>query len=211
MRLKILLQLRKGSDILFIIMFFQIILGCSATRIFDCEKEMSFVHNDTIEVVYSPVLVESPVGVGHHHLKSYVFPKADTIYLKKCDFLELASCLNRFKTVTSHDDCNPRYYIKYGNKDVFLKENPLYSCDNKKTPFFKNKYALYLLLNKCLFYNHIPIEELKWNSLIRQYGIPKDYKYIPLYDSANTTYYYWRKQNGSHGFLRTVLILEQNK
>ena len=179
-------------------------LSCSNTR--GLYYESIILNKDTIEVVYSPALMETPIGFEHHHLKSYVFKKADTVYLSKCDYLEISTSLKRVKKITKHESCDSRYYIKFGNIDIFLQENPLYSCENEKTPFSKNEHALYVLLDKCQFFNHIPPEELEWNAFIKKFGIPKDYVYIPLYDTTNTTYYYWQKQNGNNGFLKTVLI-----
>lgn len=209
MKQKILQRREKKGNYLYNIIFVLFVLNSCIKGNLYWEKDIFFIKSDTIEVVYSPVLMETPIGFGYQHLKSYTFQKADTVYLAKCDFLEIASCLDRFKIITKHEDCDSRFYIKYGKFDFYLQENPLYSCENKKTPFFKSKYALYLLLDKCLYFNHLPYEELEWNTLIKKYGIPEDYKYIPLYNPKTTTYYYWLKQNGNHGFLKTVLIFDK--
>ena len=198
---------RREGDVIYsiiIITLFLFVEGCNKPR--GLYYESIILNKDTIEVVYTPALMETPIGFEHHHLKSYVFKKADTVYLSKCDYLEISTCLKKFKKIIKHVNCDSRYYIKYGNIDIFLRENPLYSCENEKTPFSKNEHALYVLLDKCQFFNHIPPEELEWNALIKKIGIPKDYEYIPLYDTTNTTYYYWQKQNGNNGFLKTVLI-----
>ena len=208
MKRKILLQLWKKGDSLYFVTLFLFTLSCSTKGNYYSDIDNLSLIDDTIEVVYSPVLMETPIGFGCHYLKAYDFQKADTVYLDRRVFGEIASCLKRFTKISKHEDCDARFYIKYGKIDIFLQENPSYSCENEKTPFFKNKHALYLLLDKCLFYNHIPPKELKWNSLIKQFGIPDDYKYTPLYDPNITTYYYWRKDNGNGGFLKTVLTIK---
>ena len=91
-----LLRRRREGDVIYsiiIITLFLFVEGCYKPR--GLYYESIILNKDTIEVVYSPALMETPIGFEHHHLKSYVFKKADTVYLSKCDYLEISTSLKR--------------------------------------------------------------------------------------------------------------------
>ena len=172
---------------------------------------------DTIEVVYYPGFFDTSIGFQCYNLKYFSFQQADTVFVNGDEFDEIVSCFNHFDRFKEHCDCDARYYVTYGHKDIFLSGIPLYTCDGRRTPFLNNDHALYLLLDKCQFYNHIPFEELFWFELIKKYGVPNDYYFIqpnglqedstfPSNSIQDGVSFHKRSINSNHGFKKTVMI-----
>lgn len=220
MKQKVQLQQKGKSNKSFPYFLFLLYFLCIGCRTGKDANRMNYLINtkDTIEVVYYPGFFDTSIGFQCYNMKNFSFQHADTVIVNGGEFDEIASCINHFDCSKEHSYCDARYYVKYNHKDYFLNGIPFYTCDGRKTPFINNDHALYLLLDKCQFYNHIPFEELLWFKLIKKYGVPDDYSSIPInelhedstfHPSNNiqdSTSYHKRSIKRNHGFKKTVMI-----
>lgn len=108
----------------------------------------------------------------------------DTVFLKRHEYEKLKNIIRSIpKTVSTcqHDTFEPLIFIRFENLKIWLNKynNDCVYSENtgKKAMGCINNHDLYLIKSWLGYYNTFRIEDLLFYKEIKEYGIPKNYKY----------------------------------
>lgn len=133
--------------------------------------------SEYIEVCYYDDGRENVSSVPPDSFKnSFANYKADTFYIQNDVF---DSIWNGFKVTNIKNrinEPNTRFSVTCGEDQYFI-DYFFYAYNEKYDSIAVSRRIIYLLRRASGYYNRIPLEDLIYNSEIKEFGIPKEYHY----------------------------------
>lgn len=138
--------------------------------------------DDTIFVTYCPYIYETSVPTPCVSIAAD--SKRDSIELtikeiSSHDFNLIADFINHRKKIGQDGYCEARIHVKMGNQELCLGDFLCCACDidDKKLNVSDFEYAIYKIKHLSGYYNCYDNLDIKYDELVRKFGIPEDYYY----------------------------------
>lgn len=155
-----------------------LLLSCNKNRKnSQCELE------DSIVVAYFPYIFDANISVTCKYMMSSAYKKKtiDTIILPHDYFYNLKDSLKKYKIIGKKIfDC--RILIKFDGYNIGIDQF-LNVMDENENIVELSPELIYTILKKIKYFNYFSMEDLEYSYIIEHFGMPDDYKYIPLKDS----------------------------
>lgn len=142
-------------------------------------------NSEYIQVCYYDDGRENISSVSPDSFKnSFVNYKADTFYIQNDVFDSIWNGFKVTKIKNRTFEPDTRFCVTCGEKQFFI-DYFFYAYDENYDSVAVSRRTIYLLRSSSGYYNRIPLEDLDYNSEIKEFGIPKDYHYSqPLFSDC---------------------------
>lgn len=178
---KFTLQYQHANMMKYFLFFFSchIILSCGNVR-----QVNSINQSDTIFVLYYVTNVETPIRmtkeqIAHH---AEMVDLENIISLEEKEFKQIENLIKACHNDSTNQEYDARVYLKVDTFQMCLPYHE--SIISSKDIVYKYLKTVYLLKWKSGFYNSMPLDELKYQLLIVNFGIPQDYHFQSCQNNA---------------------------
>lgn len=137
---------------------------------------------DTIFVSYTPYIYDTSVTTPCCSIAAYLNCDSIELQVKEIsasDFSLIADFINQMKPTGQERGCDARIHVKMGDSELCLSDFICCACDIDahvlNTSNFE--YAIYKIKHLSGYYNCYDTLDIKYDELVRKYGIPEDYCY----------------------------------
>ncbi len=167
-------------------------LSCSSSHFIKVRQDAYI--KDSIVVCYEQRRFETSIAVSRKEM-SMISDRMSidtTIALDNHDFTNLVDFIKSAHQDPVNKRCDARIYVKTDTFDMCLSDFTDRWCISDSSNR-SSRYMIYFIKWRCGYYNLFSEDEIKYDTILNEFGVPKDYHHIswilPPYHTKKIKFY----------------------